>query len=73
MLTVMFTYLDSEWKDLFESTGVFTKISPNEITGHQLVKERDEGMYGCEVSNGINPNLWAEFRIEISGKNHNFG
>ncbi|XP_074604101.1 CAVP-target protein-like [Brevipalpus obovatus] len=62
--------IDSEWKDLFESSNVFTRISPTEINGYQLVKERDEGKYRCEVSNGINPSLWTEFRIEISGKNH---
>ncbi|XP_074595523.1 cell adhesion molecule Dscam1-like [Brevipalpus obovatus] len=61
--------IDSSWKDLFDSSSVFTKISSTEISGSQLMKERDEGKYGCEVSNGINPNLWAEFQIQVSGKN----
>ncbi|XP_074595144.1 cell adhesion molecule DSCAM-like [Brevipalpus obovatus] len=60
--------IDSSWKDLFDSSSVFTKISPAEISGSQLMKERDEGKYGCEVSNGINPNLWTEFQIQVSGK-----
>lgn len=60
--------IGSEWQDLFESTGIFTKISSTEISGHQLVKERDEGKYGCEITNGINPSLWTEFMIKISGK-----
>ncbi|XP_074593968.1 cell adhesion molecule Dscam1-like [Brevipalpus obovatus] len=60
--------IDSSWKDLFDSSSVFTKISPTEISGSQLMKERDEGKYGCEVSNGINPNLWTEFQIQVSGK-----
>ncbi|XP_074605117.1 cell adhesion molecule Dscam1-like [Brevipalpus obovatus] len=61
--------IDSSWKDLFDSSSVFTKISSTEISGSQLMKERDEGKYGCEVSNGINPNLWTEFQIQVSGKN----
>ncbi|XP_074605119.1 cell adhesion molecule Dscam1-like [Brevipalpus obovatus] len=60
--------IDSSWKDLFDSSSVFTKISSTEISGSQLMKERDEGKYGCEVSNGINPNLWTEFQIQVSGK-----
>ncbi|XP_074605175.1 cell adhesion molecule Dscam1-like isoform X2 [Brevipalpus obovatus] len=60
--------IDSEWRDLFESTNIFTKVSPTEIAGNQLIKEKDEGKYGCEVSNGINPSLWTEFKIKVSGK-----
>ncbi|XP_074595941.1 cell adhesion molecule Dscam2-like [Brevipalpus obovatus] len=60
--------IDSEWRDLFESSNTFTKISSTETTGHQLIKEKDEGKYGCEVSNGINPSLWTEFMIKVSGE-----
>ncbi|XP_074593981.1 cell adhesion molecule Dscam1-like [Brevipalpus obovatus] len=60
--------IDSEWQDLFESSNIFTRITSTEITGHKLVKEKDEGRYGCEVSNGINPSLWTEFMIKVSGK-----
>ncbi|XP_074593818.1 cell adhesion molecule Dscam2-like [Brevipalpus obovatus] len=65
--------IDSEWRDLFESSSVFTRVSPTELSGNQLVKERDEGKYGCEVSNGINPSLWTEFIIKVSGKANYFG
>ncbi|XP_074605134.1 CAVP-target protein-like [Brevipalpus obovatus] len=60
--------IDSEWRDLLESSNVFSRISPTEIAGNQLNKEKDEGKYGCEVSNGINPSLWTEFMIKVSGK-----
>ncbi|XP_074605114.1 protein turtle homolog B-like [Brevipalpus obovatus] len=60
--------IDSEWQDLFASTTNFIRISSTEISCSQLVKERDEGKYGCEISNGMNPNLWVEFKIEVSGK-----
>ncbi|XP_074605158.1 cell adhesion molecule Dscam1-like [Brevipalpus obovatus] len=60
--------IGSEWRDLLESSNVFTKISSAEITGNQLIKEKDEGKYGCEVSNGIKPSLWTEFMIQVSGK-----
>ncbi|XP_074605146.1 cell adhesion molecule Dscam1-like [Brevipalpus obovatus] len=60
--------IDSEWRDLSESSNVFSKISPTEIAGNQLNKEKDEGKYGCEISNGINPSLWTEFMIKVSGK-----
>lgn len=64
--------IDGKWQDLLEFTNSFDKISPNEISGRQLVKERDEGNYGCEVSNGISPSLWSEFSIRISGKLSHF-
>lgn len=60
--------LDSSWKDLFDLSTVFARISPTEMSGYQLMKERDEGKYGCEISNGINPSLWTEFQIQVSGK-----
>lgn len=72
-LTWIILSADSEWQDLFESSNTFIRITPNEITGDQLIKERDEGKYGCEVSNGINPSLWSEFMIKISGKMIHFG
>lgn len=59
---------DTNWRDLFESTNTLTRISATEISGHHLVEERDEGKYGCEISNGIAPSLWTEFMIKISGK-----
>ncbi|XP_074593506.1 protein sax-3-like [Brevipalpus obovatus] len=65
--------INEEWLDLFEATSAFNKISPNEISGHKLIKEKDEGKYGCEISNGINPSLWSEFVIKISGKKSYFG
>ncbi|XP_074605116.1 cell adhesion molecule Dscam1-like [Brevipalpus obovatus] len=60
--------VDSDWRDLFESTNTLTRISPTEISGHQLIKEKDEGKYGCEISNAIAPSLWSEFVIKVSGK-----
>ncbi|XP_074605118.1 cell adhesion molecule Dscam2-like [Brevipalpus obovatus] len=60
--------VDSDWRDLFEATKSFTKISPTEISGSQLMKDQDEGKYGCEITNGIEPNLWTEFQVKISGK-----
>lgn len=58
---------DSEWLDLSESSTSFVVSSENEITG-RLVKEKDEGKYACEISNGISPNLWIEFEVRVSGK-----
>ncbi|XP_074594599.1 cell adhesion molecule Dscam1-like [Brevipalpus obovatus] len=65
--------IGSEWRDLFQSTNVFTKKSKTEITGQQLIKERDEGKYGCEVSNGVNSSLWSEFMIKVGDRIWFFG
>ncbi|XP_074594772.1 cell adhesion molecule DSCAML1-like [Brevipalpus obovatus] len=60
--------IDSGWQDLFESATAFVKTSRSKISASQLNKDRDEGKYVCEVSNGVNPSLWADFEVKISGK-----
>lgn len=57
----------SEWIKLGDMGGSFKEINENELQSSSLAKI-DEGKYGCEVSNGIKPDLWTEFTIKLTGK-----
>lgn len=57
----------SEWIELFETQTSFRKVSEGEIEA-ALLNKGDEGLYGCELSNGIEPNLWTQFQVKLSGK-----
>ncbi|XP_074594017.1 tyrosine-protein kinase receptor TYRO3-like [Brevipalpus obovatus] len=59
---------DSEWVNLLDGSTPFIANSEHEIVAQKLIKERDEGKYACELSNGISPDLWTEFEMRISGK-----
>lgn len=59
---------ESGWVNIFDGTTPFIVNSDHEIVAQKLIKEKDEGKYACEISNGISPDLWTEFVIRISGK-----
>ncbi|XP_053206691.1 cell adhesion molecule DSCAM-like isoform X2 [Panonychus citri] len=56
----------SNWIPLGDDQSIF-RVSHDEFK-IESINKNFQGKYGCEISNGFEPNLWNEFIIDIIGK-----
>ena len=67
---LFFGLLGSSWIDLNSSID----LSRNQINIQDdklqisRANQDDSGVFGCFISNGLEPNLWTEFNLTVEGE-----
>ena len=56
-MTLVMISLDTYWSQI--EMGSTLKVVSASV--------KDAGSYRCEVSNGVEPSIWADFSIEVKG------